>query len=130
MVRQMSRIAARILLTSLAVVSVGASHGVRAADTVTVQQTVSAAGLDLNTPAGARTLYLRLKNASHSLCIGSPFPEERAASWEYQACIEKAMANAVRNSGYPLLTMAFVDDYGSRIAAKYGIKDTARVAKQ
>jgi len=130
MTRQMSRIAARVLLTSLAVVSVAASHGVRAADTVRVQQTVSAAGLDLNTPAGARTLYLRLKNTSRSLCLGSPRPEERAPSWEYQACIEEAMANAVRNSGYPLLTMAFLDDYGSSVAAKYGIKETDRVAKQ
>jgi len=129
MTRQMSRIAARVLLTSLAVVSVAASHGVRAADTVRVQQTVSAAGLDLNTPAGARTLYLRLKNTSRSLCLGSPRPEE-GSSWEYQACIEKAMANAVRSTGYPLLTMAFVDDYGSSVAAKYGINETDRVAKQ
>jgi UrcA family protein len=130
MTRQTSRMTARVLLTSIALVSVGASHGVRAADTVKVQQTVSAAGLDLNTPAGARTLYARLKNASHSLCIGSPFPENRAPSWQYQACIEKALANAVRNSGYPLLTMAFVDDYGSGVAAKYGIRENDRVAKQ
>jgi UrcA family protein len=130
MVRRMSRITARVLLTSIAIVSVGASHGIRAADSVKVQQTVSAAGLDLNTPAGARTLYLRLKHASRSLCIGSPRPEERAPSWEYQACIEKALANAVRNSGYPLLTMAFLVDYGSGVAARYGIGETDRVAKQ
>ena len=41
------------------------------------------------------------------------------------ACIEKASANAVRNSGCPLLTMAFVDDYGGSVAAKYGSNETA-----
>ena len=73
---------------------------------------------------------MRLKNASHSLCIGSPFPENRAASWQYQACIEKALANAVRASGYSLLRMAFVADCGSGVAAKYGINEADRVAKQ
>jgi hypothetical protein len=31
----------------------------------------------------------------------------------------------VRNSGYPLLWMAFVDHYGGCVAAKYGSNETA-----
>jgi len=65
--------------------------------------TVSYAGLDLSTRAGAETLYRRIKGASEQVC--SAFegrPLQRVALW--RRCYEQAVANAVAEVHRPALT--------------------------
>jgi UrcA family protein len=82
---------------------------------------VSGKGLDLNDPAGARELYLRLNNAAYVACtranrVGlAPSPDPRG-------CSEKALAEAVRSANVPLLTQAYLATHTVREAMANGIK--------
>ena len=56
--------------------------------------------LDVSTVKGAKTLYLRIRYAAETLC-------ESAATWgkkEGQACVRKAIDDAVASVDAPLLT--------------------------
>jgi UrcA family protein len=56
--------------------------------------------LDVSKWKGAKTLYLRIRNAAETLC-------ESAATWgkkEGDACVQKAVNNAVARVDAPLLT--------------------------
>ncbi len=56
--------------------------------------------LDISTAKGARILYLRIRYAAETLC-------ENAATWskkEGQACVNKALNDAVARVNAPLLT--------------------------
>jgi UrcA family protein len=56
--------------------------------------------LDVSTMKGAKTLYLRIRYAAETLC-------ESAATWgkkEGQACVRKAIDDAVARVDVPLLT--------------------------
>ena len=57
---------------------------------------VSYADLDLSDPAGARTLYARLKRAAGKACGHQPPPLDLRASKEYQDCFESALTKAVK----------------------------------
>jgi UrcA family protein len=56
--------------------------------------------LDISTAKGAKTLYLRIRYAAETLC-------ENAATWgkkEGEACVNKAVNEAVARVNAPLLT--------------------------
>jgi UrcA family protein len=56
--------------------------------------------LDVSNLKGAKTLYLRIRNAAETLC-------ESAATWgrkEGDACVQKAVDDAVARVDVPLLT--------------------------
>ena len=56
--------------------------------------------LDISTAKGAKTLYLRIRYAAETLC-------ENAATWskkEGEACVNKAVNDAVARVNVPLLT--------------------------
>jgi UrcA family protein len=56
--------------------------------------------LDVSTVKGAKTLYLRVRYAAETLC-------ESAATWgkkEGEACVQKAVSDAVARVNAPLLT--------------------------
>jgi UrcA family protein len=56
--------------------------------------------LDISTGKGAKTLYLRIRYAAETLCEG-------AATWgkkEGEACVNKAVTDAVARVNAPLLT--------------------------
>ena len=56
--------------------------------------------LDISTAKGAKTLYLRIRYAAETLC-------ENAATWskkEGEACVNKAVNDAVARVNAPLLT--------------------------
>src|SRR5580704_7453780 len=56
--------------------------------------------LDVSTVKGAKTLYLRIRYAAETLC-------ESAATWgkkEGEACVQKAINDAVARVNVPLLT--------------------------
>ena len=66
--------------------------------------TVSLKDLDLRTPAGTATAYLRIRNAARSVCgIADVFPGEKAA-WD--RCVQEAIGSAVAR-----LRVARLTDY-------------------
>ena len=68
--------------------------------TVTVNYPVGYSDLDISTTKGAKTLYLRIRYAAETLC-------ESAATWgkkEGEACVSKAVNEAVARVNSPLLT--------------------------
>ncbi len=93
---------------------------------VTVAYPVSSHGLDLNTSAGAREFYLRLKSAAWFVCTRTkriglqdlPNPE---------ACSEKALGEAVRSAHVPLVVQAYLETHTLGQAAAHGI-DVSQVA--
>jgi UrcA family protein len=94
---------------------------------VTVALQVSARGLDLKTPAGARELYSRLKNAAWIACTRA----NRVGlepSTDPDACSEKALGEAIRSVNSPLLTQAYLETHLRRDAATYGIEVPVQVA--
>src|SRR5271170_6121474 len=112
MTSSISNTGAKVLLGVIASLTAVAPIYCRAAETTApVSRNVSYAGIDLNTPEGARALYGRLKSAARSLC-GSSDPVYVAASWVYRGCIEDALARAVLSANRPLISQGFVSDYG------------------
>ncbi len=66
----------------------------------TVTYPVGYSDLDISTPKGAKTLYLRIRYAAETLC-------ESAATWgkkEGDACVQKAVNDAVARVDAPLLS--------------------------
>jgi len=71
-----------------------------AATNSSVTYPVGFSDLDVSTMKGARTLYLRIRHAAETLC-------ESAATWgkkEGEACVRKAIDDAVARVDVPLLT--------------------------
>jgi UrcA family protein len=66
----------------------------------TVTYPVGYSDLDVSTMRGAKTLYLRIRHAAETLC-------ESTATWgkkEGQACVNKAVDDAVARLNRPLLS--------------------------
>jgi len=66
----------------------------------TVTYSVGYSDLDVSTTKGAKTLYLRIRHAAETLC-------ESTATWgkkEGQACVNKAVEDAVARVDAPLLS--------------------------
>jgi UrcA family protein len=93
----------------------------------TVALQVSARGLDLKTPEGARELYARLKNAAWIVCTRAnrvglePSPDANA-------CSESALGEAVRSVKLPLLTQVYLNTHSGRDAVAHGIEMPVRLA--
>jgi UrcA family protein len=116
----------KVIFAALASLAAIAPIASRAAETsVTVSRQVSYAGVNLNTPEGARAAYVRLKSAARSLCSTSD-PLYRAPSWIYSGCVQDALARAIRHTNRPLITQVFVSDYGIEAAEEFGIKLAAK----
>jgi UrcA family protein len=58
---------------------------------------ISYADLDLNTPAGQKTMFVRLKAASRYVC--SPKSNASVASASYKKCYDEAMTSALSSLG-------------------------------
>ena len=88
--------------------------------TRTITTTVSAVGLDLNTPEGARTLYSRLRLAALDVCsdhvrVGLAFPTF------YKECFEDALARAIRSAAIPQLTLIYLRSHSAEAAEAHGV---------
>jgi len=97
-------------------------------ETVMLSKTVvHYADLNLDTPAGAMTLYRRLKDASRAVCrqLESMMVYLPAA---FSECAEASLGRAVHDVNQVSLTRAYLGEHRSAIAAKYGIEDTIRFA--
>jgi UrcA family protein len=96
---------------------------------VVVRIPVSAKGLHLNDPAGARELYQRLNYAAYVACTRAnraglaPSPDPRG-------CTEKALAAAVLSAHQPLLTQAYLAKHTVREALANGFELPAQMASK
>jgi len=91
----------RMLLVGIAA---GLSLAVQAGEPARAQHidssvAVSYADLNLADPAGARTLYARLKRAAGKVCGNQPSPLDLSASMAYQDCYDSALDKAVKRVG-------------------------------
>ena len=66
--------------------------------------TVSYADLDLSKPAGAQTLYKRIKAAARSVCGPTDRYTYSTPSHAFRQCFDKAIADAVAQVDRPSLT--------------------------
>ena len=109
------------------VASIAVSGYAEAGDqTVQVSKIVSAVGIDVNTPKGARELYFRLKAASQHVCtdhrVGLQPPPVR--------CVEDALGNAIRSVNGPQLTLVYLRSHSIQTAQAYGMRIPILVASK
>ena len=88
---------------------------------------VSPAGLDLNSNAGAQTMFKRLTVAAEQVCGGANAEFDALRTVVYRACYRETLSNAIRSLNAPMVTHAYVVQYPSQ-AAHYGITDGNYVA--
>jgi UrcA family protein len=69
-------------------------------------QSVSTAGYDLNTPAGAKAFYRHLSQTVVAACGGAPTSFFTSEEERFQACYKDAMKAAVDSSHAPLVAAA------------------------
>jgi UrcA family protein len=80
------------------------ANGARAEEPQIVKATVSYADLDLSKPAGAQTLYKRIKAAAARVCARNDNYSILEGRRAYHACFDTAVANAVSQIDRPALT--------------------------
>ncbi len=92
MIRTLAACAAALAISSL---------GAAAAQAETVS--LSTAGYDLNTPAGAKAFYRHLSQTVASACGGAPTSMFGSEEDRFQGCYKDAMKAAVEQSHAPLV---------------------------
>jgi UrcA family protein len=80
------------------------AHGASAAQPQVKTMQVSFADLDLSKPAGAQTLYKRIKAAARNVCGPADQYTFIVSSYSLRKCIDAAVANAVAQVDRPSLT--------------------------
>jgi len=94
---------------------------------VPVSVQVSAAGLDLSQPADARTFYTRLQNAAWMVCTRGTRADLLPVD-DLKGCYEKALGDAVRATGKPMVTHVYLSGHTLQEAAAHGIELPPQVA--
>src|SRR5262245_36428569 len=74
---------------------------------VVVTESVRADDLDLNTPAGAQQMFLRIKGAAGSACYQTHSPALPLVSHEVARCSRVTIARAVAALSAPMVTAAY-----------------------
>ena len=94
---------------------------------VTVTYQVSAKGLDLRHPAGAREFYGRLKRAAQVVCThGNRIDLQPSA--DPKGCYEKALGDAIRSVNVSPLTQVYLETHTLQEAAARGIDVPVQMA--
>jgi UrcA family protein len=94
---------------------------------VTVAYQVSAKGLDLRRPAGAREFYGRLKKAAWIVCTHGNRVDLQPSP-DREGCYEKALGDAIRSANVSPLTQVYLETHTLREAAARGIDVPVQVA--
>ena len=120
-----------IFALSFALAAAGASSIARAEipsqSAAPLKTAVNYSDLNLGSPAGAMTLYRRLKVASRVVC--RPLETRTLSLWRsYSNCIENALGNAVHDTNQTSLVRIYLGDHGAAVAAKYGIPERVHYA--
>ncbi|MGC1722381.1 MAG: UrcA family protein [Isosphaeraceae bacterium] len=96
---------------------------------VTVNISVSTAGLDLSQPAGAREMYRRLQRAADTAC-GHGNRVDLQPPTSYTDCYEKALGSAVRSAHRQQLSIVYLAMHTASDASKYGVEVPVRIAAE
>ncbi len=76
----------------------------------TVQVDIPYGDLDLNKPAGAKTMMFRIRNASAEACGGEPYIREMRERRVFKICLRQTMAQAVDDLRSPQVAALFQED--------------------
>lgn len=95
-----------ILASAACLLTVGAAS---AAEAMVAHITVSCRDLDLSTPAGTQTLYIRIQRAAGEVCDhpGQLEPQYDDLARAKSLCRQHAIAEAVTEAHSPLLTALY-----------------------
>ena len=119
---------ARTLLgISIVVCAVSAGNVAAKDHNITVAIPVSAEGLDLSQPEGARTFYSRIKNAAWIACTRADRVGLEPTD-NPQKCVEKSLANTIRAVGAPMLTQIYLEKHTLLEAAALGVQTPVAIA--
>ena len=98
-----------------------------AAEDVTVAYKVSAKGLDLKQPTGAREFYTRVRHAAWIVCTGGNRVGLQPLD-DPQGCYEKALADAIRSLNMARITEIYLQTHSPWVAAAHGIEVPLHIA--
>jgi UrcA family protein len=115
------------LIFGAAMVACALFAGNAVAKEVTVAYHVSAKGLDLRQPAGAKEFYGRLKKAARIVCTHGNRVDLQTSP-DPEGCYENALGEAVRSANASLLTQVYLETHTLREAAAQGIDVPVQVA--
>lgn len=99
---QLPRILAATIFAAL---TCGSAVSFASDGTEALQTTVKYGDLNVSSPAGAATLYSRIRAAAESVChpLRPLNPGDLAAGQVFAACVQKAMSNAINAVNEPAL---------------------------
>jgi UrcA family protein len=98
-----------LALSTLMLIGSAAAHPSRVGEVPT--KTVSFRDLDLSTSQGAQALYVRLKDAAREVCAGAELAE-------FDACRARAIEDAVKDVGSPLLSAVQAENRFEEVALR------------
>jgi UrcA family protein len=93
---------------------------------VTVNISVSTAGLDLSQPAGAQKFYWRLEYAARVACTHG-YQVGLESPTNFTSCYEKALGEAVHSVHRTEVSSVYLTTHTPRDAAQYGIEVPVRM---
>jgi UrcA family protein len=94
---------------------------------VTVSIHVNSKGLDPRQPADAQTLYTRIENAAWIACTRGNRADLVPVD-DTNGCYRRALGNAIRSAGTPVLTQIYLRTHTVHEATALGIEVPAQMA--
>jgi len=94
---------------------------------VIVFKRIDTAGLDLNRAADAQTLYTRIRHAADDVCTRGNRVDLLPVD-SPKRCYEKALGDAVRSTGSPMLTQIYLGTHSLQEAKAHGIEAPSELA--
>ena len=91
---------------------------------------VSIAGLNPNTPDGAKKIYARLSAAAWRVCDESSLDIEVIYTGGPGDCVHEALAHAVRDVHSAELAQVFIKNNGVKMAMQYDVSPGIRTASK
>jgi UrcA family protein len=76
----------------------------------TVRVDIPYGDLDLNKPAGAKTMMFRIRNASAEACGGEPYIRELRERRVFKICLRQTMAAAIDDLRSPQVAALFQEE--------------------
>ena len=98
-----------IFITAIAAAAMiaGAAPAFAASSDDAASVRISAAGLDLQSTAGAKSMVVMLRAASMRLCGAAPVIVDLSGTADWKACVSETLTRAVAQVNSPLVTVAF-----------------------
>jgi UrcA family protein len=78
--------------------------------------------LDMSSPAGAKTLLLRMKAATVKVCGRAPWNMLIKETMRHKACVDGAMSRAVMEANIPQVTALFAGSFAGGLVAPTAVR--------